>query len=221
MRTITALALDFPCVVAVVGCGGKTSLIDRIADSYPEKRVLISPTTKMFPMQAGKADCRGILNPSTGKFEAFTPCELADLVKHYDLSLLEADGSRGKPCKGWRADEPVIPEYVDKTIGVVTLNALGRLAGDEWVHNLPQFLALTGIRAGERIEIRSLADMVVNPAGMFKNSVGGKILLVNQVEDGETAIRARLLLHAVQAARPGYFEKLLLGSVRRDHWEAL
>ena len=228
MRTVEALGLSLPSkyaagsptysVVAVVGCGGKTSLIERIAGDIADRRVLVSPTTKMFPLNLPGADCRGILNPATGKLEALPPIELAELAPQYDIALLEADGSRGLPCKGWREDEPVVPVYATHTVGIVTLNALGKAATGDTVHNLAQFLELTGLREGQAITAKALRDMVCARGGMFKNSLGNRILLVNQVEDEATADAAREFLRAIKAGNPGCFSKLLFGSVYRDKW---
>jgi len=215
---VKVLGVPLPGVLAVVGCGGKTSLIGRLAGGYPDRRVLISPTTRMYPMRAGNADCLGVPCDETGKLKALPPGELARLIPGYDLTLLEADGSRGLPCKGWREDEPVVPEYCSHTVGVVAMNGLGRAATEETVCNLPLFLALTGLREGVAITAQALRDMICAPGGMFKNSVGERILLVNQVEDERTADIAREFLRGVGCAHPGLFAKLLYGSVHHDSW---
>ena len=217
-KTISALNLSFPCIVAVVGCGGKTSLIKHVAEGLHKKKVLISPTTKAFPMNVKNADCLGLLNPETGKLEALPEHELADLVPKYDIVLLEADGSRSLPCKGWMADEPVIPKFCTHTIGVVTLNALGCAADSTYVHNLPQFLALTELSEGEAITLKTLQTMVCAPGGMFKNSVGSRIILLNQVETQPNVKIAKVFLKTIQNSYPSLFAKLLYGSVHHDTW---
>jgi len=216
---VNALNLPFPSVVAVVGCGGKTSLIRRLADSYQDARVLISPTTKMYTMQTGNAHCRGVLRAETGKLEALPADELAGLTPQYDITLLEADGSRSLPCKGWLENEPVVPEYCTHTVGIVTMNGLDRAATGESVHNLPEFLSLTGLREGQAITMQALHDMVCAGGGMFKNSTGSRILLVNQVEDQNAADIAGGFLLVVKKRCPGFFAKLLFGSVHLDIWQ--
>jgi len=214
-----ALGLSFPSILAVVGCGGKTSFIELAARSYPSMKVLISPTTKMFPLNAGNAHCRGIFNENSGKLEALPADELAGLTAQYDLSLLEADGSRSLLCKGWREDEPVVPEYCTHTIGIVTMSLLGEAATDGAVHNLPLFLSLTGLRESQLITMQALMSMVCAPGGMFKNSAGSRVLLVNQVEDDSTCNQAYRFLEEIIKSYPGFFDKLLFGSVHRDTFE--
>ena len=219
MKITQALNLPIPAIVAVVGCGGKTSLIKRLAADLQSEKVLISPTTKMFPPGVQNADCRGIYNHRTGKLEALPPDELAGLVPNYGVVPLEADGSRSLPCKGWLENEPAVPGYCTHTIGVVTMNALGKQASGAAVHNLPQFLALTGLCEGEPITMNALKDMVCAPQGMFKNSVGQRFLIVNQVEVSETERAARDFLSAIKAGHPGFFAGMLLGSIYQDTWQ--
>jgi probable selenium-dependent hydroxylase accessory protein YqeC len=216
---VEALDLSFPCVLAVVGCGGKTSFIERIANSYQSKMVLVSPTAKMYPLKLENAHCHGVLNTETGKLEALPAAELASLTLLYDITVLEADGSRSLPCKGWLKDEPVIPRYCTHTVGIVTLIGIGKAATEEVVHNLPRFLALTGLRDGQEITMQALQDMVCAPNGMFKNSAGSRILLVNQVEDQSSTAVANKFLLTIKKSYPGFFSKLLFGSVRDDIWQ--
>ena len=237
-------------VIAVVGCGGKTSLIELLADRFRDKKVLVSPTTKMLPMNIRGITLRetlrqceeyepqpgiqqlGLWNPARGKLEALPDEILARLVSRCDITLLEADGSRGLPCKGWRANEPVVPHYCTHTVGIVTLAALGKAAVQnivpngnlgfqprQQVHRLPEFLALTGLKEGETITTEALQAMVCGRRGMFQNSAGRRFLLVNQVEDNAASCAARDFLRTVKEKYPHRFEKLLYGSVHKNCWQ--
>jgi len=163
--------------------------------------------------------CMGILNSASGKLEALPQAFLAQLQARYDIVLLEADGSRGLPCKGWLANEPVVPYYCTHTVGLVTMAALGKPAGENTVHRLPEFSALTGIGEGRTITTAALEAMVCAPAGMFKNSAGKRYVIVNQAEDDAAAGAALSFLQAIKKKYPDRFEKLLYGSVRRDAWQ--
>jgi len=231
------LGLSNGSVVAVVGCGGKTSLIGLMADKLRNRKVLVSTTTKIFPPnmegvmlcetlrqceehqpQTG-IQCFGLLNRASGKLEALPESFLAETIPRYDIVLLEADGSRGLPCKGWLANEPVVPCYCTHTVGVVTMNALGKAAGENVVHRLPEFLALTGLGEGSVITMQALEAMVCASGGMFKNSAGQRYLLVNQAEDDAAAGAALSFLQTIKEKDPGHFAELLFGSVHRDVWQ--
>lgn len=223
MKTAELLDDTRKNIIAVIGCGGKTSLIAKLArDFYGQGyKVLVSPTTKMFPLHIAGVDNLGVLNPASGKLEALPAAKLTRLIPQYDLILLEADGSRSLPCKGWAGNEPIIPSFCTGTIGIITLNGLGKAAAAEVVLHLPEFLELTGLHKGESITMDHLLKMVCAPRGMFKNSVGSSLLLVNQVEDEQTAGRAREFLEMVKEHHPGRFAGLLYGSVFQDHWTQL
>ena len=133
-------------IIAVVGSGGKTTLIKKLAARYRSegKTVLVTTTTHMFLEEdtlltddadtilqalketgyamAGLFDRNKIKPLSRETFEAVCAC--ADVV------LVEADGSRRLPLKYPNATEPVIPEGTDEIIIVCGLNALGQKAKD-------------------------------------------------------------------------------------------
>ena len=224
-------------LISVVGCGGKTSLIELLASENIEKKVLVSTTTKTFPMisdtvilcdtlkssikhepQAG-VQCLGQYNERNGKLEALPEHILVDMVPHYDIVLMEADGSRWLPCKGWRDNEPVIHYFSTHTVGVVTMGALGKAAAKDCVHHLPEFLSLTGLYEGDIITEQALEDMVCLPGGMFKNCVGQRYLLVNKVEDDTVAHTSESFLKTVKMKYPGCFRRLVYGSVHKNSWQ--
>ncbi len=227
---------DEPAIVAVVGCGGKTTFIESLARAHCHKKVLISPTTKILPktgcgvtlrttlgecqahLPETGIQCLGLYNDASGKLEALPPTLLAEIAPQYDMVLLEADGSRGLPCKGWRPNEPVIPPFCTHTVGIVTLNALEKPADERYVLNLAEFLRLTGLLKGEAIRRQTLEDMVCSAEGMFRNAVGRACLFVNQVEDEETAAIAASWLREWQEKMPDRFFRLAYGSARRNLW---
>jgi probable selenium-dependent hydroxylase accessory protein YqeC len=221
MGILDYLNISAGSVVAVVGCGGKTSLIELMANRLKSAKVLISPTTKMFPVKVEGADCLGVFNGESGKLEAFPEPVLEGLIPRYDVTLLEADGSKGLPAKGWLDREPVVPPYCTHTVGVVTLRALGNAATSRRVHRLPEFLALTGLREGAPITQKALAAMICAPEGMFKNSAGRRYLVVNQVE-GEAAAQAALFfLLMIKEQYPDRFERCVYGSAHQDAWKGV
>ncbi|MCL1917042.1 MAG: selenium cofactor biosynthesis protein YqeC [Peptococcaceae bacterium] len=237
MSIIECLDLFDRSILAVTGCGGKTSFINLLAEKKRDKKVLISPTTKTYPLYADRVklcktlqqceehqpqtgvQCLGILNTATGKLGPLPEHVLADMMPDYDLMLLEADGCRGLLCKGWRENEPVIPWFCTHTVGIVTMNALGSAATESIIHRLPEFLSITGLQKGKPITPQALEAMVCSAQGMFKNSAGARYLLVNQVEDNTTARIARSFLQRIKKNYSNHFTKLLYGSVHLDMWQ--
>ena len=228
-------------VIAVIGCGGKTTLIASLADEYSGKKVLITPTTKILPMTSEGIvlcttqqkclshvpvkgiQCLGVLNQKTGKLEALRQDLLEEIIPYYELVLLEADGSCGLPCKGWLTNEPVIPPFCTHTLGVVTLNAVGKAANSDTVLRLPEFLMLTGLRPGETIDMQALSDMVCAENGMFRTGLGRQSLLVN-VADSSAVVNlsaAEELLRGIEKTNPGRFACLAHGNARLSSWSKI
>lgn len=150
-----SLFCNSPYVMAIVGAGGKTSLIRRLAAEGREQgvKVLVTTTVHMFrPSRFGVfskeiQDAKAMLGDhgiavvgepvENGKIrfpgEAFykAVCPLADLV------LVEADGSKGLPLKVPGPGEPVIPYNADVLLCVSGLSALGQ-SGEDIAFRLEQ-----------------------------------------------------------------------------------
>ena len=239
-EVMRALGIGRGSRVAVSGCGGKTSLINAFARAAAvNMSVLITPTTKILPertegisLAATREECLahlpvkgiqylGLLNGGTGKLEALAPDDLAAIVTRYDLALMEADGSRGLPCKGWTERDPVIPGFATHTLGVVSINAVGLRASEENIFRLDEFLKLTGMRIGEPVTVRALATMTASLNGMFRRKSGATALMINQAESPRSMNLAAELaelakkIRGVSASEP---RKIFAGSAIAGEW---
>lgn len=238
-KTLTSLlGITLPAYIAVVGCGGKTSLVGQLAQENKHEKVLVSPTTKIFPME--QADivytnqqdflnstaqsgvcCAGQRDETTGKLGGFAPEILEEAKSRYPLLLMEADGSKGIDCKGWEEWEPVVSKFCTHTVGVVTVLPVGKPANKENVFRLQQFLPLTGLVENQTISLEALVDMVCGEAGMFKNSQGERSILVNKVETKQQERLAIKLLQQINSKQPKRFTHLLYGSFAQEQWKCL
>ncbi len=223
--------------LAVVGCGGKTGLIARLARENAGKKVLVMPTATIRPPGEGALVTRreawmalaateglttvGRVDAATGKLKAPPEEDWAALAARFDLTLMEADGSRGLPCKGWLESEPVVPPFAACTLGVVSTAALGRPANEENVLRLPRFLALTGLSEDEAITLEALAAMVAAPEGMFRRRAGRLALVVNQVESAGELEDAKRLVSLIRGRYGLPLGRALAGSVWQNHWQSL
>lgn len=147
-------------IVAVVGSGGKTTLIRQMAGQFRAqgKSVLITTSTHMFiePETLLTDDAAVIIDalerdgfamagiPEGEKITALSQETFEDVCKHADVVLVEADGSKRLPLKYPSATEPVIPESVDEIIVVCGLNAIGQKTKDV-CHRLELVKACLGI----------------------------------------------------------------------------
>lgn len=131
---------------AIVGAGGKTSLIHSLAEKYRKegKSVFITTTTHMYrePDTLLTDDAEEIIARlnSCGYVLAGLPCGEKISPLSYetyekvcvcaDEVLVEADGSKHLPLKLPASHEPVIPKNADKITVVCGLHALGSTASE-------------------------------------------------------------------------------------------
>lgn len=132
-----------PKHIAVIGSGGKTGTIQRLAKEARRagKKAVINTTTKMWlpdlPVAQSAAEAAEMLKTESvvwagsvlakeGKLAALPLEEEKQLEGLADLILTEADGSRGLPLKYPGKNEPVIPKSADLILILLGLDCLGR-----------------------------------------------------------------------------------------------
>ncbi len=193
-------------VVSIVGSGGKTTLMNYLAKEFNKRKVLVSTTTKIrIPSQGfydfiafNKEEADAIKNINNkgiyvlgskikdNKLESFDLEYMKSITDNFDIVFLEADGSKEKYIKGWNEIEPVILDNTTITIGIINLEILGKLVNENNVHRVEQFMDLTGAKLNDVIEKEHLIAAIRGEKGLFKNSKGRRILLINGVKDNKT-----------------------------------
>ncbi|MEG1989001.1 MAG: selenium cofactor biosynthesis protein YqeC [Oscillibacter sp.] len=181
-----------PGVTAVIGSGGKTTLLRALGDILSaEHRVLLCTTTKMLPypdLPWAKTEgdlrrlghrllCAGVPVPGTEKLTA-PDLPFARLAEEFDYVLVEADGAAHRPMKAHAPWEPVLPPERNQTICVVGAAGFGRPI-HEAAHRPGRFAELAGV--AEEVNITpELAAAVLTAEGLatryFINQAEGERL---------------------------------------------
>lgn len=133
-------------IKAIVGSGGKTTLLKTLAEQYrcQGKSVFATTTTHMFIEEDTLLtdDAQTIMKalkdtgyamagiPEGIKFKALSEETYAAVCAQADVVLVEADGSKCMPLKYPNSTEPVIPDNAEEITVVCGLNALGQKARD-------------------------------------------------------------------------------------------
>ena len=133
-------------ITAIIGAGGKTTLLHSLAEKYIHegKSVFVTTTTHMLiePDTLLTDDPDEIMHrltttgyamagiPEGEKIKALSPDTFAKVCSHADEVLVEADGAKHFPLKIPNENEPVIPENVDRIIVVCGMHSIGKRAGD-------------------------------------------------------------------------------------------
>lgn len=196
--------------IALVGAGGKTSLMFQLARDYGS-RVICTTTTHLALDQLGEADWHlvaqdvaqlpGPDEEFSGKILLVTGPEvetnrvsgpslevlgkLVELAQSWHCPvLIEADGARKLPLKAPADHEPPIPDFVDAVIVVIGLSGLGKPLREEWVHRPELYSRLVDLPLGGILESHHLVRGLTSPDGALKNIPRGarRILLVNQLD---------------------------------------
>jgi len=190
-----------PGITAVIGGGGKTTLLRTLGEELAQKHtVLLCTTTKIMPFSGipcatSKEElmrlksihrllCAGTPIPESGKLTA-PEVSMKQLTEWFEYVLVEADGSAQRPFKAHAPHEPVIPKEANQTICVVGASGFGRPIR-ETVHRHELYVNLSGATEDQAVTPETEA------AVLNKENLHNKIY-VNQVESKETMIHAKKL----------------------------
>ena len=181
--------LEIPMgITAVIGGGGKTSLLRALGRELSRRhRVVLCTTTKIYPfpdlpcartaaeltaLAEEPLICTGADAPG-GKL-TLPPVSLAELARGYDYVLVEADGSAGRPMKAHAAHGPVIPPEARRRLLVVGASGFG-CPIETAAHRPERYAALAGAALTDPVTPQTQAAVIL--AENLHDSV-----YVNQVE---------------------------------------
>ena len=212
MRLADTLGMAGDDVVALVGGGGKTTAMFRLAREMVEMggSAITTTTTRIFAAQIGLAPAHvpaaeatrervlaalaahrhvlviGPPNPGTGKADGVS-LDLFRCLRTWCPGvciLNEADGSRMRPFKAPADHEPVIPEETTLVVPVVGADVFGSALDAEHVHRPELVSALSGAPLGTPITPEIVARVLAHPEGGRKGVPAGArvIVLINKVE---------------------------------------
>ena len=165
-------------VISIVGAGGKTALMFRLARELSKDggRVLTTTTTKIF-MPVRKQSSIIMISESAetivqharelfkqnshisagsailhlkNKLKGLKPETIDALWKSgvFRWIIVEADGAAGRPLKTPAIHEPVVPQSTRWLIGVVGLDAVGKPLTEKWAFRSKMVAHISGLAIG-------------------------------------------------------------------------
>lgn len=224
--------------IAFIGAGGKTTAMFQLARELPPP-VIVTGTSHLGVWQTELADTHLIADATAPREELERGLQGVILITggidgertrpirtnllnwlqqfcgdHAIPLLIEADGSRQKPLKGWAEHEPPIPSFVESVVQVIGLSGLGRPLIDTYVHRAKVFSRLSGLDLAETITPESLVRVLEHPEGAAKNIPvpARKIALLNQADTPELQSLAQGLAHSLAAA----FDSVIIASLKQE-----
>jgi probable selenium-dependent hydroxylase accessory protein YqeC len=207
-----ALGMTADEVVALVGGGGKSTAMFRLAREMVEKggSAITTTTTRIFgaqialsPIHVPAADATrervaaalsahgqvlviGATDRESGKAEGVSLDLFTQLRAWFPSAcfLNEADGSRMRPFKAPAAHEPVIPVETTLVVPVVGADVFGQTLDDDHVHRPELIGALSGASLGAPITPEIVARVLAHADGGRKGVAAGArvIVVINKVE---------------------------------------
>jgi len=197
-------------VTSIVGGGGKTTLMLRLARELRDSgaRVIVTTSTHIFPPEGIPTQTDGTLAEASAllKREGVvclgTPAErgkltaptfaFSELVAIADYVLVEADGAKGLPLKAPAEHEPAIPEETKLVVAIAGMDGLGKLIC-ETVFRPALYAALLGTDEQHRLTADDLARVLTHPLGQRKGVLPGmRFCIVLNKADQEKDKRAAL-----------------------------
>lgn len=194
-------------IVALVGAGGKSSLLFRLGDELAAagQTALLAATTRLYASQLDRApfalissreatlvselptSLRGyrqalVMAGPAGepdKLRGLAPEVICRLAGLADVgaAIIEADGSRERPLKAPAAHEPLIPPCATHVVAVAGVAAVGQPLDSRSVHRPELFAALTGLPMGESLTPAAVAALLAHPDGGRKGCPAGATLV--------------------------------------------
>lgn len=197
-------------ITAIVGGGGKTMLMLRLARELRDSgaRVVVTTSTHIFPPDGMKTITQASLENAKSALEREslvclgTPAEqgklsaptlsFAELATIADYVLVEADGAKGLPLKAPAEHEPVIPAETKMVVAVAGLDGLGRMLSTT-VFRPVLYAALLGTDEQHQLTADDLARVLTHPQGQRKGVLPGmRFCIVLNKADGAAEQRAAL-----------------------------
>lgn len=195
-------------VISLVGAGGKTTLMFRLARELSGQgdAVLTTTTTKIrIParkqssavivaectkelLQQARAHLKHQRHISAGsrilplqnKLKGF-PLQVIDHIWQSGIFrwiIVEADGAAGRPVKAPAAHEPVVAKCTKWVVGMVGLKAVGKPINARWVFRPHLVSQITGLAENARLTESAIVELLADQNGILKDTPTGAIRLV-------------------------------------------
>lgn len=223
-----ALGLNQNGVVACVGAGGKTSLVQSLAADNVIWPVVVTSTTKMFYEQvaayplvvanhydigmeavrlalAKQQQAAWFFRQQDEKVIGLPPewvDKLAVVLPNVTV-LVEADGARRCLVKAPNAQEPVIPVSTMTTVGILNLSILGQTLAPDNVHRLELVSLIINKQPGEQLDWLDIARLAVHTQGIFQYARGRRVLLLSGGGSAGARVAAKQIAGYVNSENTG------------------
>ncbi len=175
--------------IALLGGGGKTALLHKLADEYAKyyPTVLQTSLTKTAfhssdnPLILNEIDLDKLhslkfeRNPlfiigekiTNEKLKGISETDLDKLRHHFDITIFECDGARNKPLKAHTEYDPIVPEFATHTIIIVGADVVNTRISDGLVHRPELFCKTWKVKTDFQLNIDFIVKVLTSKKGYF------------------------------------------------------
>lgn len=225
--------LNLPVGITVlVGGGGKTTTMLRLAAELSKKnKVIVGTTTHIWPpdgipllenpteqdlqkaLSKQNLVCAGTLEQNTGKL---TACSIAParLCTYAAYVLLEADGAKGMPLKAPHEREPAIPDETAMVLAVAGLDGLYKPVV-EAAFRSPLYADILHVDQSHAVTPADAARVLLSDLGQHKG-VRGHMRFAIILNKADTSARIRAAKELAALVMPDLAEQVLVTMNRHD-----
>jgi probable selenium-dependent hydroxylase accessory protein YqeC len=194
-----ALGVKAREVISLVGAGGKTTLMFRLAEelSAGGTRVVTTTTTKILEPAPGETGSLFVDSDEekirdfvwhhhdqyhhitvarerlgAAKLKGVSP-NFVDGLWHsngIDTIVIEADGAAGRPVKAPRENEPVIPTSTTLVVAMLGVDGMEMELNEKNVFQAERVSSITGVPLEGRLTEEAMAILMTHPKGIFKGT---------------------------------------------------
>jgi len=194
-----SLGLKAKELISLVGAGGKTTLMFRLAKDLAAdgKKVVTTTTTKILEPSPGETAFLFVNRDETklkeavfdylqknkyitiaserlglGKLKGVSTGLVNDLWNSHEIDylIIEADGASGRPIKAPREKEPVIPSDTTLVVAILGVDGVGIELNEKNAFQPELISKITGISVGEKMTDEAIAVLITDPGGVFKGT---------------------------------------------------
>ena len=242
-----ALGIKAREVISLVGAGGKTTLMFRLAKELflSGRKVVTTTTTKILEPTSGETSSlfidpneekikdfvRQHLNQyhhitiarerlGSGRFKGVSPDLVNELwnSQEIDTIIVEADGAAGRPVKAPRENEPVIPTSTTLVVAILGVDGMERELNEQNVFQPERVSKITGIPVGEKLTDEAMANLMINPEGIFKGTPSSSrvVAFLNKVDIPNGVAKAKTIAQKILEKKLRQIERVVLGQLKND-----
>lgn len=173
--------------IALLGGGGKTALLHKLADEYSQSFPAVLQTS-LTKTAFHKSDKPLILNEidivkldsikldnnplfiigeklSDNKLKGISENELNKIREYFNVTIFECDGARNKPLKAHTDYDPTVPNFTTHVIIIIGAEVIKTKINDGFVHRPELFCKTWNVNPELKLDIDFIVNVLTSQKG--------------------------------------------------------